>query len=443
MDKGLIYNEGYDVVLLRISDLFLVPMFIIVSYFILKSLCKPGKEKLGIYFNLGFALKLMATLAHFFIITYVYQYGDSFGFLRQATALWNNTHSFNDFTTILNNNYEGYDPGLQAQLINDVPATFIMSKYCYVLGYIFNKSYLCISLFGSFFVFFSFWKFFTLLTKIYKGYTKELFFCTLAFPSFLYWTAILLKEQICIFSLGLCIVCYLNWVVLHKRKFVYAVGFFVFGYITFYIKNYIIASMLIAIAVSLYYTFIGTLYARKQFLKLGVVVVMTVLVLFVGISLGQNAIVESTDSLVENVSFMKDLTENIKNDYGEGSYYDLNFEMSLGGIIMVFPKSLFIALFRPFIWEARNLTMLIAALETMIITFLVIKSIFKNGLRFFVKQLFADDFRRFSVVFVITLSVITGMIAFNFGTLARYKTPCLPFYACLIILSFPRKKPNA
>ena len=63
-------------------------------------------------------------------------------------------------------------------------------------------------------------------------------------------------------------------------------------------------------------------------------------------------------------------------------------------------------------------------MENILLYYIILKRIKKGPL------LFKKNYRRlanFSLVFFIFMGIIVGVTAFNFGTIARYRVPALPF----------------
>jgi hypothetical protein len=97
-------------------------------------------------------------------------------------------------------------------------------------------------------------------------------------------------------------------------------------------------------------------------------------------------------------------------------------------------------LFRPYLWEVRNPLMVLSAIE----------GLFLLGFTFFVflkrRAVILQTLRNpdilFCVVFSLTFAFAVGVSTFNFGTLARYKIPLLPFYliGLILMLNYSKKE---
>ena len=112
-----------------------------------------------------------------------------------------------------------------------------------------------------------------------------------------------------------------------------------------------------------------------------------------------------------------------------GSGYNIGVQDgTIGSMAKMAPQAVIVSLFRPFLWEARNPTMGLSALEATYFLFLTLRIFWRVG---FLKTLSAIGRMPiltlcfvFSLIFAISVGISSG----NFGTLVRYKIPLMPFY---------------
>jgi hypothetical protein len=110
-----------------------------------------------------------------------------------------------------------------------------------------------------------------------------------------------------------------------------------------------------------------------------------------------------------------------------GSGYVLGeLDGTFRSMLRLAPQAINVTLFRPYLWEVKNPLMLLTALEAMGMIFLLVWTIFRQRL-FFFRSLAKPDVL-FCIVFSLTFAFAVGVSTFNFGTLARYKIPLLPFF---------------
>ena len=121
--------------------------------------------------------------------------------------------------------------------------------------------------------------------------------------------------------------------------------------------------------------------------------------------------------------------------YAVYDLYDLGeFDPSIWGMIKKFPQAVVVTLFRPFPWEARKLIIMLSALEALAFVYFTIKAFTKAGFLRTIKLINKDPNLLFFLIFSLIFAFAVGISSYNFGALARYKIPCLPFYAALIMI---------
>jgi hypothetical protein len=61
----------------------------------------------------------------------------------------------------------------------------------------------------------------------------------------------------------------------------------------------------------------------------------------------------------------------------------------------------------------------------------------------FIKWIFKDPLIMYCFLFAVIFGLFVGASTLNFGTLVRYKIPCLPFYSISLFLIFEKVKERA
>ncbi|MEM9727615.1 MAG: hypothetical protein AAF997_03455 [Myxococcota bacterium] len=120
-----------------------------------------------------------------------------------------------------------------------------------------------------------------------------------------------------------------------------------------------------------------------------------------------------------------------------GSNFVLSGEIptTLLGQLAYAPIALLTSLFRPTIFEVHNLLILANAVEATVLTVLFLRVLVTRNLTRVRKQVLADPFLVFCVVFVVAFGVAAGLTTTNLGTLSRYRSPILPFFAMLLFVA--------
>jgi hypothetical protein len=142
------------------------------------------------------------------------------------------------------------------------------------------------------------------------------------------------------------------------------------------------------------------------------------------------------DYSLDNVLDKAVITQmDLKSDYYQGSSFDIgSFEPTVAGILSKMPAAINAALFRPYLWETYNLTMLMSGIENLVLLIFTIYLLIK--LRFY--NLFRLMFRHrilfFTVYFSVFFAFSVGLTTSNFGSLVRYKIPAIPFFLISLLI---------
>jgi len=120
----------------------------------------------------------------------------------------------------------------------------------------------------------------------------------------------------------------------------------------------------------------------------------------------------------------------------DGSYFSLGVEYdgSLGSLLKVAPAAIVATFFRPFIWETRNASTLLSSLESLSLLLFTLFVLRKTGLKKFISTIFKKAIVLYCFMFSMVFALFVGATTLNFGTLVRYKIPCMPFYVCSLFL---------
>ena len=149
----------------------------------------------------------------------------------------------------------------------------------------------------------------------------------------------------------------------------------------------------------------------------------------------------NVESLAYKSFVTRDYLYRISNEQ-DGSGYTLgDMDPTLMGMLEKAPAGVNVTLFRPYFWEARKPIVMVSALEALLFLAFTIVAIVRNNPLRMMQRIFADETLQFCLIFTLVFAFAVGISTSNFGSLVRYKIPCLPFYtAFLIILFYPPKQ---
>ncbi len=130
----------------------------------------------------------------------------------------------------------------------------------------------------------------------------------------------------------------------------------------------------------------------------------------------------------------------LKQSYYKGNSFDLGYyDPTVQGMLSKFFPATVTGLFRPFIWEVKNFTMLLAGLENLLILLYTLFVVFHarwNILKFIASEPFLIFCFLFSIAFAFSIAISTS----NFGAMVRFKIPLLPFYFILLNMLYEKSK---
>lgn len=201
------------------------------------------------------------------------------------------------------------------------------------------------------------------------------------------------------------------------------------------IKIYILLAFMPALAIWLLVTYTHRIHNSGLRLLTRVAFVAIASATFVIISQGfaEELNRYSLDSIAETAVTTGNYINYVSGD--EGSAYSLGeFDPSIGGMLLKFPQAVVVTFYRPFPWEARKLIVLLSALESLTFVFFTVQAFRKRGVGKAFSMIFKDPNLFFLATFSLIFAFAVGISSYNFGALSRYKIPCLPFYAALLVV---------
>jgi len=271
--------------------------------------------------------------------------------------------------------------------------------------------------------------------NVEPAYRWPVAIATLFLPSFVFWSSGLIKEAIAVAGFGWALFGIHLWI-RESRPVPGWVLIFAGAVPIWLIKPYILFPLVLAG---------GSWYYWARSLKRGRVRVRPayfVVAAALGVGgialLGQYFPEYAPDTFSTRTYALQQIGRGMRG----GSNYVLGGETptTLGGQLAYAPVALLASLFRPAIFEVRNPLMLANALETTVLTLLFVRILFTRNLGNVRRQVMDQPFLVFCVVFVIAFGIAVGLTSTNLGTLSRYRSPILPFFAVLLfVLGRPRR----
>lgn len=319
---------------------------------------------------------------------------------------------------------------------------FCVVRFTSIFSFLACKNYFTATILLDTFAFVGVWKLYLVFTDIYPNYYKRLALGILFIPSIVFWGSGILKD--CYTLSALSWFTYNIYMIFIKRKkiFINILVIIINGYLIISLKPYIIVALLPGIL--MWTTFNYAKKIKNNVLRvifspglmlIGLVAGVGVLSLFGG-KLGGYTDIKSMSEKAQIIQ--QDLVR--EEAYGK-NYYDIGkFDASLSGLLIKAPISIATALFRPFLWEARNPVMILSGLENLIILFSFMVILIRVGLKKLILIIGKEPLLFFSLLFAIIFAFSVGLVSANFGALVRYRIPCMILFIPFLLILNERMK---
>lgn len=304
-----------------------------------------------------------------------------------------------------------------------------------MLSFIAFSKYLVLNLMFSMIAFSGAWRLYRFFYEQYPHLHKQFAIAILYLPTFVFWTSGILKDPLCIAAIGW--ITYSLYETFYKKKnlIINAAIILLFGYLLYVIKVYILISYVPFFAVYLILKNVTLLKSRLLRLVVVVGIIISSMFTFTTVTeqLASTLVNYGGESITKNISIYQKAyaeQENAASNFSLG----VEFDGSISSLIKMAPMAIIATLYRPFLWESKKLTTLLSSFESLAIMIFTLMVLFKAGLRNFIKGITRDPVILYCILFAILFALFVGATTANFGSLVRYKIPCLPFYIIALVL---------
>ena len=279
------------------------------------------------------------------------------------------------------------------------------------------------------------WKFFSFLVKLFPDRKKLIAIAVLFVPSALFWSSGLVKDAFTFSFALLFIVGFYNLFFNFRINF-WNIFYLVFSaYIILSIKPYILYSLLISSVIWLGFSYLQRV--RNRILRVFVFPILMLSLGFAGlyvfctISSSVGGAYKDVDSMLSKATIAQ---RDLKQEYYKGSAFDIgDYDASIEGAMSVTPAAIMAGLFRPFVWEARSMVVMLSGIENFVLLALTLYLLFVVGIRRVVSSVAKNPFLIFCLVFSLSMAMGIGLSTSNFGALVRFKIPLVPFFVMFLL----------
>lgn len=426
-------------------DYVLLPIYVLIIYYIARSIRSrlyPEGHPWRPYFLPG----LMAKIAGAIFIGLVYQYyyggGDTAIYFAQSKVL-NEAFAPSPFTWLklvlhIPAGYESevYDYTSRIEWYK-AANNYMVVAFASVAGIFTFNTFLSSSILFAVISFTGIWAMFRAFAMQYPKLLKQVALVILFIPSTIIWGSGIFKDTLCMFGMGWMIYGTFS-LLIQGRIRPFAIVMMVAGFfIIWIVKIYILVSFIPAVGLWILFSYshkISSAFLRL-FMKIGLFGASAALFLTFSSNFSTELGRYSVENLAQTATITRDYIYATSGDEGS-SYYLGEFEPTLTGMLKQFIPAVNVTLFRPYIWESRKPIVLFNALEAFMFLFFTIKLLVTLGPARIWTAISKDPNIQFCLIFTVIFAFAVGISSANFGTLSRYRIPCLPLYGLALVLIY-------
>lgn len=432
-------------------DFLLLPFYLVVIFFVayqLRDRYYPVGHPWRKYFLTGLFVKIAGAIFISLIYRYYYGWGDTALYHWHAKII-NSAfdESFTKWYNMLFRIPEYYEGGYTKYTMQMdwymAPAEYTVCTILAILMIFTFNTFLPTAVILSAIAFSGIWALFRTFATKFPDSTKYIAIATLYIPSTIMWGSGIFKDTICMFSLGW--MTYGAFRLLINRDFrfrtvaITLISFFLLSTIKLYILIAFIPAIVFWILTTYSYK-IKSGFVRFL-MTTGIIAVCLGGFVYVMQEYSEVFGKYSLDKIAKTSYVISSYIQEQSGD--EGSAYNLGtIQPTAISMLSKFPAAVNVTLFRPYLWETRKIFQLINGLEATILMLITIKVLISLGLKTFWKTVVGDPTIQFCLIFTLIFAFSVGISSGNFGTLSRYRIPCLPFFGLTLVLTYYKHFPK-
>ena len=421
-------------------DLFLGPvyflLFMLLGFMVRSFLADKASRK---YFLPGLAARLFGAIAFGLVYQFYYGSGDTFYYFSEISRLnklfsadfneWWSVVIDNDADAIIN-----YSINYRSNYAH-APREFSVAKFGSLISGFTTSTYVTLSMGYAFFSYIGCWLIFNVALDLYPTLIKYFNWAILLSPSVVFWGSGLMKDSLCMGGLGIMFYGFYYGSVSPKGSSFNLIFMIIGAYLILSLKPYIVYAFAPAAALWWFNQRIDFMKSNSLKLVLRTSLYLTVLLAAVGISVG---LFGGVQAFLDDIARGSKVTAEwilYSSGRDDGSGYSLGeLDGTFSGMLAKFLPAVNVTLYRPYLWEARNIVMIIAALESTFYLLFSLYILFKTGVLQSFRNILKNPFINFALQFSVAFAFFIGVSTYNFGSLVRYKIPMLPFFLSALIV---------
>lgn len=418
-------------------DWLLAPFYILIIVVIATRIKNREIKRNPIYkfFLWGLFAKVFGAICVCLIYVYYYkQGGDTLAYHQTGQVLVNvlfdsPLHFFKIlFGATTPENYSYFNNQTDYPYFWTDKQAFNVSRLSAILEFASFKSYVITSVLIAVISFTGIWKLYSLFCEIYPNLYKQFAFSVLFLPSLVFWGSGLLKDSWTLSAACWFCVSFYQILIKKEKIFFYLIALIISSSILIFIKPYIFIGILPGCIIWMTWNRINRIknlffriFAGPFFICIGALIIGVV-----WINLSSNF--GEYSSLDKMLTKAQVASEDLKQDYYQGNSFDLGaYDPTLVGVLSKFFPATIAGLYRPFLWEAKNVVMIMSGIENFLLLIFSLYCFLKQPIIFF-RTIISNPMVIFCLSFAVIFAFSVALSTSNFGALVRLRIPMLPFF---------------
>lgn len=409
---------------------------LIAAYFLRSKFTNAQTKK---YFIPALTLKFIGAICLGVIYQFYYSGGDTFNYWQHGSRwIWEAflADPGQGLKMIFANirDQEHFEYYSQIWLRRSETSLFLIKITAFIDIFTFH-TYSATAIFFALYSFSGLWAMYMGISKIFPDKTKLMAIGIFLMPSVIIWGSGIMKDTLVVGSLGWMTWSLINWIEYRKVTLYSVIVFGISFLIIFNLKIYIVILFVPAIGLWLYLKSMSRI--RSLAFRLLIAPVMLLFFAVLGYFAAQN-IGEGSDryALTDIPTWSRVTAYDLRYWTGRdaGSGYSLGaLDGTWSSMLSYAPAAVNVSLFRPYPWEVTSVLMLLTSIESLLLLVFTLRLPIKNLKN--LKNILSSPILVFFLFFVLAFAFAVGVSTYNFGSLARYRIPILPFFGVILAVA--------
>jgi len=430
-----------------VTDLILFPVYVLFFFVLFSLQRKKYKDPvLKKYHKRAFWVKVFGAVA-FTIFNGYLSLGDSIGlYHKEGVNIYHLILGDSHNLKWLVSQGSDFDESLLKNVDNagyfKAESNYMVTRMVAVLSFFTFGKYLVTNLVFSMIAFTGVWKLYLFFYEQYPRMHKQFAIAVLYLPTFVFWSSGIMKDTICVAALGW-ITYGLYEIFFRKKSFIRNILILMFfSYLMVVLKVYILISYVPFFILFIILKNIQSVNSRKIKYLLAPLLIIFSMYGFTRVlnsysdELGEFAVTDITKSIKHYNTAFENQADFAQSNFSLG----VEFDGSITGLVKLAPIAVSATLFRPFLWESKKISTLFSSIESLLMIMFTLFILWRAGPLTCIKLIITDPLVMYCFLFSIVFALFVGASTLNFGTLVRYKIPCLPFYVISLFLIYEKVK---